>query len=265
MPTDSHPGPSTSSTDSPAIWIVVPTYNERENIGPITSAILETVPQAHVLVVDDGSPDGTGTLADELAAADPRIAVMHRQAKQGLGRAYVAAFRDVLDRGATVVVHMDADFSHPVRYLPSLLEPVISGRADLVLGSRYVKGGQIPRWNILRRLVSRGGSIFAGVVLLMPYRDLTGGFKAFRSSALRAVDLDRLHAGGYAFQIETTFQARLAGARVVEVPITFEERRAGTSKMSMAIFMEAFRLVLLLRIKTLHRRRRTLPAETQQV
>jgi dolichol-phosphate mannosyltransferase len=263
MPTDSHAGPSTASPDAPAVWIIVPTYNELDNLGPITTAILETLPQAHVLVVDDGSPDGTGALADQLAAADPRISVLHRQAKQGLGRAYVAAFRDVLGRGAGVVVHMDADFSHPVRYLPCLLEPVTSGKADLVLGSRYVKGGHIPRWNILRRLVSRGGSIFAGVVLLMPYRDLTGGFKAFRSSALRAIDLDRLHAGGYAFQIETTFQARLAGARVQEVPITFEERRAGTSKMSMDIFMEAFRLVLLLRIKTLHRRRKTLPAETR--
>jgi dolichol-phosphate mannosyltransferase len=263
MPADPHAGSSTASPEAPAIWIIVPTYNERENVGPITSAILDTVPQAHVLVVDDGSPDGTGALADELAAQDPRIAVLHRRAKQGLGRAYVAAFCDVLDRGAGVIVHMDADFSHPVRYLPSLLEPLTSGKADLVLGSRYVKGGRIPRWNILRRLVSRGGSVFAGVVLLMPYRDLTGGFKAFRSSALRAIDLDRLHAGGYAFQIETTFQARLAGARVLEVPITFEERRAGQSKMSMAIFTEAFRLVLLLRIKTLHRRRKTLPAETQ--
>jgi dolichol-phosphate mannosyltransferase len=151
---------------------------------------------------------------------------------------------------------MDADFSHPVRYLPSLLEPLRTGTADLVLGSRYVRGGHIPRWNILRRLVSRGGSVFAGVVLLMPYRDLTGGFKAWRSAALRQIELDRLHAGGYAFQIETTFRARLAGARIIEVPITFEERRVGTSKMSTNIFMEAFLLVLGLRITTLGRRRR---------
>jgi dolichol-phosphate mannosyltransferase len=148
----------------------------------------------------------------------------------------VAGYRDVLARGADVVVQIDADFSHPVRFLPALLEPLAAGRADLVLGSRYVKGGQIPRWNIFRRVISRGGSIFAGVVLLMPYRDLTGGFKAFSAPVLRAIDLDRLHAGGYAFQIETTFQARLAGASIVEVPITFEERRAGQSKMSMAIF-----------------------------
>jgi dolichol-phosphate mannosyltransferase len=241
------------------VWVIVPTYNESENVGPITDAILATIPDAHILIVDDGSPDGTGALADELAAKNPGIAVLHRESKQGLGRAYVAAFHDVLARDAGVVVQIDADFSHPVRFLPALLEPLATGRADLVLGSRYVKGGHIPRWNILRRLVSRGGSIFAGVVLLMPYRDLTGGYKAFRTDVLRAIDIDRLHAGGYAFQIETTFLSRLAGARILEVPITFEERRAGQSKMSMAIFMEAFRLVLALRLKNLRRRRRSLP------
>jgi dolichol-phosphate mannosyltransferase len=241
---------------SPSIWIAIPTYNERENVGPITDAVLASVPGAHILIVDDGSPDGTGQMADEMARANPAIAVLHRTAKQGLGRAYVAAFKELLGRDADLIVQMDADFSHPVRFLPALLEPLRAGRADLVLGSRYVKGGHIPRWNIFRRLVSRGGSIFAGVVLLMPYRDLTGGFKAWRADVLREIDLDGLHAGGYAFQIETTFRSRLAGARVREVPITFEERRAGTSKMSMNIFMEAFRLVLVLRIKTLGQRRR---------
>jgi dolichol-phosphate mannosyltransferase len=246
--------------ERPSIWIAVPTYNERENVGPITEAILDAVPDAHVLVVDDGSPDGTGDLADELAARNPAIEVLHREVKQGLGRAYVAAFHDLLGRDAGIVVQIDADFSHPVRFLPSLLAPLLEDRADLVLGSRYVKGGQIPRWNLLRRMISRGGSVFAGVVLLMPYRDLTGGFKAWRAEALRAIDLDTLHAGGYAFQIETTFRARLAGARVVETPITFEERRAGTSKMSMKIFMEAFRLVLALRLQNLRRKRGNLPA-----
>ena len=247
---------------SSSIWIIVPTYNERENVGPIADAILDAVPDAHILIVDDGSPDGTGELADEMARSNRAIAVLHRGAKQGLGRAYVAAFKDLLGRDAGIVVQMDADFSHPVRFLPSLLEPLRTGTADLVLGSRYVKGGQIPRWNIFRRLVSRGGSIFAGAVLLMPYRDLTGGFKAWGASALRQIDLDRLHAGGYAFQIETTFRARLAGARIVEAPITFEERRAGTSKMSMVIFMEAFRLVLELRVTTLARRRRKALADS---
>ncbi len=240
---------------SPRIWIIVPTYNERDNVGPITEAVLEAVPGAHVLIVDDGSPDGTGQLADEMAAANPAIAVLHRESKQGLGRAYVAAFRELLGRDADVLIQMDADFSHPVRFLPSLIAPLIEDRADLVLGSRYVKGGHIPKWNLVRRVVSRGGSLFASVVLLMPYRDLTGGFKAWKGSLLRQIDLDQLHAGGYAFQIETTFRARLAGARVKEVPITFEERRVGTSKMSMGIFMEAFQLVLALRVTSLRRRK----------
>jgi dolichol-phosphate mannosyltransferase len=166
----------------------------------------------------------------------------------------VAGFAEVLARGTDIVVQIDADFSHPVRFLPALLEPVLSGRADLALGSRYVKGGQIPRWNLVRRLVSRGGSVFAGIVLLMPYRDLTGGFKAWRAPALEVIDLDRLHAGGYGFQIETTFRARQAKARIVEVPFTFEERRVGQSKMSMNIFVEAFALVVGLRLSTLRRR-----------
>jgi dolichol-phosphate mannosyltransferase len=240
----------------PSIWIIIPTYNERDNVGPITEAVLASVPDAHVLIVDDGSPDGTGELADEMAAKNPAIAVLHRQAKQGLGRAYVAAFENLLDRNADFVVQMDADFSHPVRFLPALLEPLRAGTADLVLGSRYVKGGHIPRWNFIRRFVSRGGSLFASIVLLMPYRDLTGGFKAWRAPVLRQIECEKLHAGGYAFQIETTFRARLAGARVVEVPITFEERRVGTSKMSMNIFAEAFLLVMALRFATLFRRRR---------
>ena len=240
----------------PSIWIIIPTYNERDNVGPITEAVLGSVPDAHVLIVDDGSPDGTGELADEMAAKNPAIAVLHLQAKQGLGRAYVAAFENLLERNADIIVQMDADFSHPVRFLPALLEPLRSGTADLVLGSRYVKGGQIPRWNIIRRFVSRGGSVFSQIVLLMPYHDLTGGFKAWRAPVLRQIECEKLHAGGYAFQIETTFRARLAGARVVEVPITFEERRVGTSKMSMNIFAEAFLLVMALRLSTLFRRRR---------
>jgi dolichol-phosphate mannosyltransferase len=241
------------------IWVIVPTYNESGNVGPLSDAILETIPEAQILFVDDGSPDGTGELADELARRRPAIAVLHRKSKQGLGRAYVAGFAEVLARGADVVVQIDADFSHPVRFLPALIEPVVSGRADLALGSRYVKGGQIPRWPLLRRLVSRGGSVFAGVVLLMPYRDLTGGFKAWNARVLEGLDRDKLHAGGYAFQIETTFRARLAGARVVEVPITFEERRVGASKMSTNIFVEAFVLVIALRVSTLFSRRARRP------
>ncbi|MGA3057707.1 MAG: polyprenol monophosphomannose synthase [Candidatus Limnocylindrales bacterium] len=235
----------------PSIWIIVPTYNERENVGPITEAILGAVPEAHILIVDDGSPDGTGELADEMAARNPAIAVLHRQAKQGLGRAYVAAFKHVLARDAAIVVQMDADFSHPVRFLASLLEPIRTGRADLVLGSRYVRGGVIPRWSLPRRVISRGGSLFAQVVLLLRQHDLTGGFKAWRAEALQAIDLERLHAGGYAFQIETTFRAHRAGARIVEVPITFEERNVGQSKMTTGIIFEALRVVLGLRLSTL--------------
>jgi dolichol-phosphate mannosyltransferase len=250
------------SPATPRIWFVLPTYNEKDNVRPMTEAILATVPEAHVLIVDDNSPDGTGAIADRLAAERPNVSVLHREAKEGLGRAYLDGFCNVSARGATIVVQMDADFSHPVRFLPALLEPLRNGTADLVLGSRYVKGGHIPRWNIIRRLVSRGGSLFASIVLLMPYRDLTGGFKAWHAPVLRQIDLQKLHAGGYAFQIETTFRARLAGARVVEVPITFEERRLGTSKMSMNIFMEAFLLVMALRMATLfRRRRRTLAAD----
>src|SRR5450830_798770 len=159
---------------SPNVWIIILTYNECENVGPITEAVLSAVPDAHVLIVDDGSPDGTGQLADAMAAANPAIAVLHRAAKQGLGRAYVAAFKELLTRDADIIVQMDADFSHPVRFLPSMLAPLLEGRADLVIGSRYVKGGQIPRWNLFRRLISRGGSVFSQIVLLMPYHDLTG-------------------------------------------------------------------------------------------
>ena len=231
----------------PRIWFVLPTYNEKDNLRPITEAILGAVPEAHILIVDDNSPDGTGQIADALAVERANIAVLHRESKQGLGRAYVDGFCSVSARGADVVVQMDSDFSHPVRYLQSMLEPIRDGRADLVLGSRYVKGGAVPRWSPVRRVISLGGGVFARIVLRLPYRDLTGGFKAWRADLLQSVDLDAVHAGGYAFQIETTFRARLAGARIVEVPITFEERRVGTSKMSSGIVVEALKVVVALR------------------
>ena len=235
------------STASPRIWFVLPTYNERDNLRPITEAILATVPEASVLIVDDNSPDGTGVLADELAAERPNVAVLHREAKQGLGRAYLDGFCSASARGAEVIVQMDADFSHPVRFLPALLEPIRSGQADLVLGSRYVPGGQIPRWNPLRRFISKGGGRFARIVLSLPYRDLTGGFKAWRAELLESIDTDAVHASGYAFQIEMTFRAHRLGARIQEVPITFEERREGSSKMSYRIILEAFKVVVALR------------------
>ncbi len=228
-------------------WVVLPTYDEAENIGPIAAAILERLPGATLLVVDDGSPDGTGQLADVLAAADPRIRVRHRPAKQGLGRAYLDGFGIALAGGASVVVQMDADFSHDPADLPALVGPLAEGRADLVIGSRYTPGGGVVDWGIARRLISRGGSVFARVVLGLGPHDLTGGFKAWRAGTLRAIPFDGVHAGGYVFQIEMTYRAARLGARVVEVPIVFRDRRVGQSKMSRRIIVEALFVVVALR------------------
>jgi dolichol-phosphate mannosyltransferase len=236
---------------TPAVWVIVPTYNEAENIRPITAAILASLPAATILVVDDGSPDGTGRIADELASADPRIRVRHRTAKQGLGRAYLDGFGVALGGGATVVIQMDADFSHDPAVLPALVAPIEAGEADLVIGSRYTKGGGVVDWGIGRRLISRGGSIFARIVLGLRPSDLTGGFKAWRSSTLAAVPFDGIHAGGYVFQIEMTYRASRAGARIREVPITFRDRRVGQSKMSRRIVVEALVVVVQLRLDEL--------------
>ncbi len=236
---------------TPAVWVILPTYDEAENIRPITAAILESLPAATVLVVDDGSPDGTGQIADELAAADPRIRVRHRTAKQGLGRAYLDGFGVALGGGATVVAQMDADFSHDPAVLPALVAPIEAGEADLVIGSRYTKGGGVVDWGIGRRLISRGGSMFARIVLGLRPSDLTGGFKAWRSSTLAAVPFDGVHAGGYVFQIEMTYRASRAGARIREVPITFRDRRVGQSKMSRRIVVEALVVVVQLRLDEL--------------
>jgi dolichol-phosphate mannosyltransferase len=230
-------------------WIVLPTYDEADNIGPISAAILAALPAATLLVVDDGSPDGTGALADDLAAADPRVRVRHRPAKQGLGRAYLDGFALALEGGAVHVVQMDADFSHDPAVLPDLLAPLERGDADLVIGSRYVRGGGVVDWGIGRRLISRGGSLFARVVLGLPANDLTGGFKAWRAESLRAIPFAGVHAGGYVFQIEMTFRAARAGADIVEVPITFRDRRVGQSKMSRRIVAEALVVVVQLRVE----------------
>jgi dolichol-phosphate mannosyltransferase len=240
-------------TESPlagaGVWVVLPTYNEADNIGPISAAILLALPAATLLVVDDSSPDGTGHMADALAAADARVQVLHRIAKQGLGRAYLDGFGRALGGGATALVQMDADFSHDPAVLPSLVAPVLDGAADLVIGSRYVHGGGVVDWGIARRVVSRGGSLFARTVLGLEPHDLTGGFKAWRSSTLAAVPFDGVHAGGYVFQIEMTFRASRAGARIAEVPITFRDRRIGQSKMSRRIIVEALLVVVQLRIE----------------
>jgi len=230
-------------TDAPAqgtgTWVVLPTYDEAENLAGIAAAILEMLPAATLLVVDDSSPDGTGELAEQLARDEPRIRVRHRPGKEGLGRAYLDGFRVALDGGATSLIQMDADWSHEPAVLPSLLAPIVEDRADLVIGSRYVKGGRVLDWGVGRRIVSRGGSLFARTVLNLKPNDLTGGFKAWRASMLAAIPFDGVHAGGYVFQIEMTFRASRDGARVREVPITFRERELGVSKMSGSNIREA--------------------------
>jgi dolichol-phosphate mannosyltransferase len=221
--------------------ICLPTYDERENLRPIVEAIHAVVPDVDVLVIDDDSPDGTGALADELAARDPRVKVLHRARKEGLGRAYLAGFAWALERGYGLVLEMDADFSHDPRHLPALL--AAAEGADLVLGSRYVPGGGTVDWGLGRRLVSRGGSAYARAILGVSVRDLTGGFKCFRREVLEAVDLATVECSGYAFQIELTWRALVRGFRVVEVPIVFADRRVGQSKMSRRIVLEAMRKV----------------------
>jgi dolichol-phosphate mannosyltransferase len=238
------------------VWVVLPTYNEAENLGPIVAAIVAALPAATVLVVDDNSPDGTGRLADDLAGGDPRIRVLHRAVKQGLGRAYLDGFAHALKEGATTVVQMDADFSHDPGSLPDVIGPVTAGAADLVIGSRYAPGGGVVDWGLGRRIVSRGGSLFARTVLALGPHDLTGGFKAWRAATLAAVPFDGVHAGGYVFQIEMTFRASRAGARIREVPITFRDRRIGQSKMSRRIIIEALVVVVTLRFEELRGRLR---------
>ena len=238
-------------------WVVLPTYDEADNIRPMSAAILEALPGATLLVVDDGSPDGTGHIADDLAATDKRIRVRHRAAKQGLGKAYLDGFAIALESGAGIVVQMDADFSHDPAVLPALIAPIVEDAADLVIGSRYTRGGGVVDWGFGRRLISRGGSLFARLVLDLRPNDLTGGYKAWRAATLAAVPFDGVHAGGYVFQIEMTFRASRAGARIREVPITFRDRRVGQSKMSRRIVVEALVVVVQLRLEEIGRRLRT--------
>ena len=247
------PGPAPAIPSVPpgsGAWVVLPTYDEADNLLGIASAILEALPAATLLVVDDASPDGTGRLADELAATDPRVRVLHRPGKQGLGRAYVAGFRVALAGGARHIIQMDADWSHDPAVLPELLRPLADEHADLVIGSRYVAGGGVVDWGIGRRVVSRGGSLFARTVLGLPANDLTGGFKAWDAAALSGVLSGDVHAGGYVFQIEMTHRAVRAGSRVIETPITFRDRRVGQSKMSRRIVVEALVVVVQLRLDT---------------
>ena len=235
----------------PGAWLILPTYNEAENVEAIVRAALEqlaTTGREHtILVVDDGSPDGTGEIADRLAEEHEAVRVLHRPAKQGLGRAYLAGFGVALAEGAELVLEMDADFSHDPADLPRLI--AAADDADLVLGSRYVEGGGVENWGALRRLLSRGGSWYARTLLRVPVRDLTGGFKCFHRLVLETIDLSGVHADGYGFQIELTYRAIQAGFRVEEIPIRFRERREGHSKMTARIALEAVWKVPALRLR----------------
>src|SRR6266516_6597725 len=226
--------------------VVLPTYNEREILPTIVPAILAQGPQFDVLVVDDNSPDGTGQLADELAAADPRVTALHRDEKRGLGTAYLAGFKQALARGYDFMFEMDADFSHDPADLPRLLEA--AQQADVVIGSRWVPGGGARNWSWLRTFISRGGSIFARRVLAIPIADLTSGFKCFRRAVLASLNLDGIGSNGYAFQVEVNYLCHRRGYRVAEVPIVVVDRRVGKSKMSSGIVLEAMLMVVRYRL-----------------
>ncbi len=234
-------------------WLILPTYNEAENIQAIVAAAAKALAGAapdgfSVLIVDDGSPDGTGRLADEMAAEHEWLKVLHRTEKSGIGPAYLAGFRHALEHGAGYVMEMDSDFSHDPADLARLLQAVYDG-ADLALGSRYATGGGVTEWGLLRRFISQGGSTYARMVLGLHVRDLTGGFKCFRREVLEAIHFDSVRSQGYAFQVELTYRAVQAGFSVAEVPIVFRDRQQGTSKMSWRIAAEAMWLVPLLRFR----------------
>jgi dolichol-phosphate mannosyltransferase len=235
----------------PGAWLILPTYNEAENVEGVVRAALEqlaaTGREHAVLVVDDGSPDGTGEIADRLAGEHDAVRVLHRPAKEGLGRAYLAGFDVALGEGAELVLEMDADFSHDPADLPRLI--AAADGADVVLGSRYVDGGGVENWGALRRLLSRAGSVYARAILRVPVRDLTGGFKCFNRRVLETIDLNGVHADGYGFQIELTYRAIHAGFSVTEIPIRFHERREGHSKMTARIALEAVWKVPALRFR----------------
>jgi dolichol-phosphate mannosyltransferase len=231
---------------NPAIWLIIPTYNEASNLQRIVHAaqaeLERVIPGGYrILVVDDNSPDGTGAIADSLAAQSPPVEVLHRPGKSGLGQAYLAGFACALAGAATHVIEMDADFSHDPSYLPALLDA--AEHADVVLGSRYVPGGGVRDWGLVRRLISRGGGLYARTILGIDVHDLTGGFKCIRREVLESIDLSSVRAEGYVFQIEVTYRAVLAGFRVTEVPIVFADRKTGKSKMSSRIALEAMWLV----------------------
>jgi dolichol-phosphate mannosyltransferase len=226
--------------------IIIPTYNEAENLSPLLQAIFSYAPLTHVLIVDDHSPDGTGELADELQKKDGRVHVLHRAGKLGLGTAYLAGFKFALAHGFDAAFEMDADFSHDPRYLPDFLRAIEN--ADVVIGSRYIVGGNTPGWSALRRLISGSGNIFARLMLGIPVHDCTSGFRCYRRRVLESIDLDAVQSHGYAFQVELTYRVTMQGFQMVETPIVFMDRRCGKSKMSHAIIVEALTYVLRTRL-----------------
>jgi dolichol-phosphate mannosyltransferase len=233
--------------------IVIPTYNERENVQPLAEAIFRNLPQTDILFVDDNSPDGTGTLLDQMASQEPRVHVMHRPGKAGLGRAYIAGFKWALERQYQFIFEMDADFSHDPKDVPRIR--AAAETADLALGSRYIGGIRVINWPLSRLILSRSAGFYVQIITGMPFSDPTGGFKCFRRAVLESIDLDRIRSNGYSFQIEMTHTAWMRGFHIVEVPITFEERRSGLSKMSGGIVREALWMVWKLVFRCRFRRR----------
>ena len=234
--------------------IIIPTYNEYENLRPLLEQVFTYAPASDILIVDDNSPDGTGKLAEEIAAQNPQVQVMHRAGKLGLGTAYIAGFKYAVEHHYDAAFEMDADFSHDPRYLPDFLKAIES--ADLVIGSRYVKGGGTPNWSLLRRFISGGGNIFARFMLGIPVRDCTAGFRCYRRQVLEDIDLDTIESQGYAFQVELAYRVYRRGFKIVETPIIFLDRRVGKSKMSRAIFLEGFTWVVRARLGKASRSRK---------
>jgi dolichol-phosphate mannosyltransferase len=226
--------------------IIIPTYNEIENLRQIVTDILSFAPKTDILIVDDNSPDGTGQLADQIGAEDPRVLTMHRTGKLGLGTAYIAGFKYAIDHNYDAAFEMDADFSHDPKYLPDFLKAIEN--ADLVIGSRYIPGGATPNWSLLRRFISGGGNIYARLLLGLPVHDCTAGFRCYRREVLENIRLDAVKSQGYGFQVEMTYRTMKQGYKIVETPIVFMDRRVGKSKMSRTIFLEAFTYVLRTRL-----------------
>ena len=235
------------------VLVIIPTYNEKENVEAIAAAVLAANEDTHILFVDDNSPDGTGAILDRMHAGDPRVHVLHREDKQGLGRAYISGFKWALQNQYEFILEMDADFSHPPLDVPRLVQTAAT--ADLVLGSRYVDGIRVINWPLNRLILSRGASFYVRLITGMPFADPTGGFKCFRRHVLETIDLDAIHSNGYSFQIEMTHQAWLQGFVIEECPIVFEERRSGHSKMNAAIVREALWMVWRILIRSGFRRR----------